>query len=971
MAGKQWRLEWTPKGKVVQLFATVEREIRPIHVMVFNIGATSFDSNPVAQPFATVEREIYQLVQLFATVEAEIGPIHVMVFNIDQVARLFATVEGEIGPIHVMVFNIGASSSRIAPVSPLFPAPPTLSSPQTRWLNYHVAQLFATEEAEIGPMHVMVFNIGANQVAQLFATVEKEIGPVRVVVFNIGANVKFDVVDTTSRVYFKVWEMACLAGFLTSREAARRMLPRNCGTIILTGATASVRGAAGFSAFAGAKHALRALAQCLAKELGPQGVHVCHVVIDGAVDTPWIRGNFPEMVKEKEKVDGLVQPDDVAELYWSLHMQKRSGWAFEVDLRPWTERCHQNTPAAEPPTRYEPATRLSAMARRLSPWGLSLVLLALLAALLPELCAADDDGSSRQYDGKTGAKKLIAEMKKKGYNTALSLFESTGGAKEFPATMSYYRLTVLAPTDEAILPPLVQCAPICLQVSNSQGASRSNELLPPHRSRAHRRGLSPNNTAPPSLPHPPPHHSPLSGIAKELPEAMSYYRLTVLAPTDEAFAKLSSSVTKGLSKAAMRDITMLHIVKGRKTAATLIRMRREHESVTKGLSKAAMRDITMLHTVKGRKTAATLIRMQREHEVSAIESFSALQCVLLTFYKPHCEGEEGCRYPDSHAEGARGNGALSNTGEAGSVKPVNLCVTFPLFPSLSLSSPLFPSPLPSSPFSSPLPSQWRTPSKAREAGLFKATETKVKPVNSVKPVKLCMWFPPFPLLPSPVATSFQERRSGSLQSHRNESQASQLGQASQPSQPVCAFPSLPLPLTSQWRTPSRNGEAGLFKATETKVKPVNSVKPVKLCMWFPPFPFLPSPVANALQERRGKSLQSHGSKSQPSQTSLTLPSPPFYPSLPSPFQWRTPSKNGEAGLFKATEAKVKPVKLHAEGGKNVTITKPDSVLLTISAVHGIDKVIIPGGKLTGAKKKLSLKECLDLSNGEEDLDYDN
>ncbi|CAI7770618.1 unnamed protein product [Closterium sp. NIES-53] len=219
------------------------------------------------------------------------------------------------------------------------------------------------------------------------------------------------------------------------------------------------------------------------------------------------------------------------------------------------------------------------MARRLSPWGLSLFLLALLAVVLPELCAADDDGSSRQYDGKTGAKKLIAEMKKKGYNTALSLFESTG-------------------------------------------------------------------------------------IAKELPEAMSYYRLTVLAPTDEAFAKLSSSVTKGLSKAAMRDIAMLHIVKGRKDAAMLVRMQREHE-------------------------------------------------------------------------------------------------------------------------------------------------------------------------------------------------------------------------------------------------------------------------------------------------------------------WRTPSKNGEAGLFKATETKVKPVKLHAEGGKNVTITKPDSVLLTISAVHGIDKVIIPGSKLTGSKKKLSLKESLDLTNGEEDMDYDN
>ncbi|GJP46823.1 hypothetical protein CLOM_g9650 [Closterium sp. NIES-68] len=177
-----------------------------------------------------------------------------------------------------------------------------------------------------------------DQVAQLVATVEAEIGPIHVMVFNIGANVKFNVVDTNSRVYFKVWEMACLAGFLASREAAQRMLVRNSGTIIFTGATASVRGAAGFSAFSGAKHALRALAQCLAKELGPQGIHVSHVVIDGAVDTPWIRESFPDMVWEKDKVDGLVQPDDVADLYWSLHMQKRSGWTFEVDLRPWKEK---------------------------------------------------------------------------------------------------------------------------------------------------------------------------------------------------------------------------------------------------------------------------------------------------------------------------------------------------------------------------------------------------------------------------------------------------------------------------------------------------------------------------------------------------------------------------------------------------------------------------------------------------------
>ncbi|CAI5526549.1 unnamed protein product [Closterium sp. Naga37s-1] len=337
------------------------------------------------------------------------------------------------------------------------------------------------------------------------------------------------------------------------------------------------------------------------------------------------------------------------------------------------------------------------MARRLSPWGLSLFLLALLAVVLPELCAADDDGSSRQYDGKTGAKKLIAEMKKKGYNTALSLFESTGIVKELPAEMSYHRLTVLAPTDDAFakLP-----ARIAKELPEAMSYYRLTVLAPtdeapfaklPARiakelpeAMSYYRLISPSSRPQKTPLHEPFFHTLLSRprllppgiakelpeamsyyrIAKELPEAMSYYRLTVLAPTDEAFAKLSSSVTKRLSKAAMRDIAMLHIVKGRKDAAMLVRMQREHE-------------------------------------------------------------------------------------------------------------------------------------------------------------------------------------------------------------------------------------------------------------------------------------------------------------------WRTPSKNGEAGLFKATETKVKPVKLHAEGGKNVTITKPDSVLLMISAVHGIDKVIIPGSKLTGAKKKLSLKESLDLTNGEEDMDYDN
>jgi NAD(P)-dependent dehydrogenase (short-subunit alcohol dehydrogenase family) len=176
-----------------------------------------------------------------------------------------------------------------------------------------------------------------DQVVALFDDVEKGVGPVEVLVFNPGANVNFPIREMTSRVYRKVWEMACFAGFLTGREAARRMVPRGRGTILFTGATASVRGGAGFAAFAGAKHALRALAQSMARELQPQGIHVGHVVIDGAIDTPWIRENFPQLV-EQRPADGLLSPEAIAENYWMLHRQPRSAWTFELDLRPFDER---------------------------------------------------------------------------------------------------------------------------------------------------------------------------------------------------------------------------------------------------------------------------------------------------------------------------------------------------------------------------------------------------------------------------------------------------------------------------------------------------------------------------------------------------------------------------------------------------------------------------------------------------------
>lgn len=174
------------------------------------------------------------------------------------------------------------------------------------------------------------------QVVELFAQIEADIGPLEAVVFNIGANVNFGIVETTARVYTKVWEMAAFAGFLTGREAAKHMLPRGRGTILFTGATASLRGGKGFSAFAGAKFALRGLAQSMARELGPQGIHVAHTIIDGAIDTAWIAQNFPQRHALKDQ-DGILNPDHIADAYWMLHSQPRDAWTHELDLRPWME----------------------------------------------------------------------------------------------------------------------------------------------------------------------------------------------------------------------------------------------------------------------------------------------------------------------------------------------------------------------------------------------------------------------------------------------------------------------------------------------------------------------------------------------------------------------------------------------------------------------------------------------------------
>ncbi|MEK7439107.1 MAG: SDR family oxidoreductase [Pseudomonadota bacterium] len=175
-----------------------------------------------------------------------------------------------------------------------------------------------------------------DEVIALFAQIEKDIAPIEVVVYNIGANVRFPITETTARVYYKVWEMGCFGGFLIGREAAKTMLPRGRGSIFFTGATASLRGSSGFAAFAGAKHGLRALAQSMARELGPKGIHVAQIIVDAAIDTEFIRENFPQRYALKEQ-DGIVNPESIAESYWQLHRQPRNAWTHEMDLRPWIE----------------------------------------------------------------------------------------------------------------------------------------------------------------------------------------------------------------------------------------------------------------------------------------------------------------------------------------------------------------------------------------------------------------------------------------------------------------------------------------------------------------------------------------------------------------------------------------------------------------------------------------------------------
>ena len=166
--------------------------------------------------------------------------------------------------------------------------------------------------------------------------------PLEVCVFNIGANVNFSLLETTERVFRKVWELACYAGFLTGREAARLMLPRGRGNIFFTGATAGLRGGVGYAAFASAKFGLRAVAQSAARELGPMGIHVAHLVIDAGVDTEWVRGRIKDREGEAALANlapgRLMRPAAVAEAYWQIYQEPRDAWSFEREIRPFAEK---------------------------------------------------------------------------------------------------------------------------------------------------------------------------------------------------------------------------------------------------------------------------------------------------------------------------------------------------------------------------------------------------------------------------------------------------------------------------------------------------------------------------------------------------------------------------------------------------------------------------------------------------------
>jgi NAD(P)-dependent dehydrogenase (short-subunit alcohol dehydrogenase family) len=202
-------------------------------------------------------------------------------------------------------------------------------------------QTLKTEiEAEGGACEARALDARKEEDITNFLSEADKHAPLDVCIFNVGANVNFPLLETTERVFRNVWEMACYGGFLTGREAARLMLPHGKGTILFTGATASMRGGIGYAAFASAKFGLRAVAQSMARELGPKNIHVAHLVIDSGVDTAIVRERIKAGGRNPDELpkDTLMEPDSIADAYWYLHSQSRDGWTHELDIRPYAEK---------------------------------------------------------------------------------------------------------------------------------------------------------------------------------------------------------------------------------------------------------------------------------------------------------------------------------------------------------------------------------------------------------------------------------------------------------------------------------------------------------------------------------------------------------------------------------------------------------------------------------------------------------
>lgn len=196
-------------------------------------------------------------------------------------------------------------------------------------------------EIEAGGGRCIARGLDARKEEEVAAFLEaaEAAAPLEAVIFNPGANVNFPILDTTERVFRKVWEMACYGGFLTGREAARLMLPRGRGSIFFTGATASLRGGVGYAAFASAKAGLRMAAQSMARELGPKGLHVAHLIVDAGVDTAFVRDRIKAAGRDPDALapDTLMNPGSIADAYWHLHTQPRDAWTFEMEVRPFGE----------------------------------------------------------------------------------------------------------------------------------------------------------------------------------------------------------------------------------------------------------------------------------------------------------------------------------------------------------------------------------------------------------------------------------------------------------------------------------------------------------------------------------------------------------------------------------------------------------------------------------------------------------